>query len=389
MNRGRFTSNCVWVAGALAWATPVAAQQNPIISATQAPAPVAAGPYGPAVGGYPYGAAPYGAAPYGSGYPYANYNPALAPITNPAQNSQQGAVPSAQAFPGQSLTPAAQQGLQAFSGAGGGGGAGGSAGGNAAPSGGLDAGSGGGSSTEGASFELLQNPLSPLFRRYEANSGVASPLRPQVLTQVGRGNGVRRGFVDESRRIAAAVRGESEVRLDARYDFATQMIGPNLVPPVIGEVRNVSERGGDKLLYLTLGAYQILRPARLVISPPNWRDYLLVDAAEPQAAPPALEPQDGGEQAIYDAAYNAGVERGVLEARDTFEANLNRLERDYGGMERYHALARQGAVSLPVVGASRRSVRLADGGQRAFVGERIVSLRVTPRFKSARPGAYR
>ncbi len=167
------------------------------------------------------------------------------------------------------------------------------------------------------------------------------------------------------------------------------MIGPHLVPPVIGEVHDVKERNGDQLLYLTLGAYQIVRPARLVLNPPTWRDYLIVNAAGPQTSLPALQPQNADEQSIYDQAYQAGLAKGILEARDTFDDNLNRLDRDYRGMQRYHQLAHRGAVSLPVVEASRTGVRLAEGGNRAFVGEQIVTLKVSPKFKAARPGAFR
>lgn len=331
---------------------------------------------------------PYGV-PYGSPY----YNPSLNLLTNPQQQQQNGAVPYQQQQPGQTQTQATQQGLQSFQNGGGnsggaGNGGGGGGGGNAGGGGGDVSSDSGGGAADGASYELLQNPNSPLYRRYEQNSNVTTPLRPQILTQIGRGNGIRQGFIEESRRISTSLETDA-ARLDARYDFSRQMIGAHLLPPVIGELHNVKERNGDQVLYLTLGAYQIVRPARLILNPPNWRDYLSVSVAQPDTALPALKPEDGDEQSIYDQSYQAGVAKGILEARDTFEDNLNRLERDYTGMERYHELARQGAVSLPVVNDSRRAVRVADGGQRAFVGEQVVTLQISPKFKGTRPGAYR
>ncbi len=348
------------------------AQQNPIIAATTAP-PVAAGAFGPTVYPYsPYGYSPYGASPYGSGYPYQSNNPSTQALSS---NSSQPTMP------GQFNLPINQQG--------GGGQGGGGQGGQGGGSQGAAGSAGGGNPATGASYDITQNPSSPLYKRYERNSVTDPQLRPKVLSQIGRGKGIRHGFIEEAARLRASIEGEAAARLDAHYDFTRQMIGSHLVPPVIGEVRNVEQRNGDSVLYLTVGAYQIVRPARLVITPPNWRDYLYIETAEPQTAISALAPDTADEQRYYDAAYDSGVEKGIEEARQTFDDSLNRLERDYSGMERYHELEHQGAVSLPVVKDQRRAVRVADNGQRAFVGEQVVTLRVTPRFKAARKGAYR
>ena len=146
-------------------------------------------------------------------------------------------------------------------------------------------------------------------------------------------------------------------------------------------------RGNDRLLYLTLGAFEIVKPARLTLAPPTWRDYLHVRAAEGRSAA-GIMPQNASEHAAWDAAHAAGVAAGTEEARAAFAEGFNRLDRDYNGMARYHALAAKGAVSLPVVDVSSAKVRIADGGTRALVGERIVTLRVTPTFRVAKPAAF-
>ena len=98
-----------------------------------------------------------------------------------------------------------------------------------------------------------------------------------------------------------------------------------------------------------LGTHAIMREAG-VSKTAVWRwqdrfakegvDGLLRDRTRPARIPP-LGPEV--------AARVQGMAKGIQEARDTFEDNLNRLQRDYAGMERFHELARQGAVSLPVV----------------------------------------
>jgi len=320
--------------------------------------------------------------PYSDLLPSQSDNISVQSVANPRQNPD-GVVLSQPQQPSQTLTPAAQEGLQGLSQESGGGGGMGSS------NDGGRAGSRDANAAEGASYEFLQDPNLRLYRRYEKIDLAVTPLRLQILAQIGRGVGIRRGFIEEAERIAASIDLATAIRLDARYDFSKQMIGNHLLPPVIGELRGVQEHSSDRLLYLTVGAYRILRQARLVLEPPNWRDYLLVQAVEPRTSSSALRPENVDEQAIYDQAMQVGVARGIQEARDTFEDNLSRLESDYGGMERYHELHRRGAVSLPIVKESGRSLRLADSSQRAFAGGPVVRVRVTSRFRATRQTAYK
>lgn len=318
----------------------------------------------PVYGGYAgYGG--YGLSSYG-GYPpspYGNNNQAVQTIASPPPGSQP-------AQPGQSQLPSMT-----------GGGGGGGSNNGAVPQ-------AGGSAPPDASYELMRDPRSPVYHRYEGVKPETSELRPQVLAQHARGEGIRQGFLDENARLVAALDGEA-TRLDARYDFRRMMIGANLVPPVIGELKDVKQLGSSRLLYLTLGAYQIVVQARLVLSPPDWRDYLDLAPSDHRAIQPALKPDGGDEQKIYDASYAEGVAVGVGEARASFEEDLDRLERDYVGMQLYHHLAAQGALSVPTLARSRQAVRVAADGRRAFVGEQIVTLEVSPRFRAALPKAYR
>src|SRR3954452_8440576 len=245
----------------------------------------------------------------------------------------------------------------------------------------------GASAAGGVSYEAMRDPTSNVYQRYGGLNPAAGPIRAQVIARAARGVGIRSGFAEEAARLNAAVAAAYAVQLDARYNFRTVMIGQSLVPPVITEIRQVAERGGARLLYLTLGAFEIVKPARLTLAPPTWRDYLRVYAAEGRSAASIL-PQDSSEQAAWDTAYTAGVAAGIEEARASFSEAFNRLDRDYAGMVRYHELAAQGAISLPVVNVSAAKVRIAEGGTHAFVGEKVVTLRVTPRFRAARPAAF-
>ena len=233
----------------------------------------------------------------------------------------------------------------------------------------------------------MRDPSSNVYQRYGSLNPVGGPIRAQILARAARGVGIRQGFAEEAARLNVAIEASYAAQLNARYDFRSVMIGQSLVPPVITEIRRVGERGGDRLLYLTMGAFEIVKPARLTLSPPTWRDYLRIRSTEARSAASIL-PQDGAEQSAWDSAYAAGVAAGIQEARTAFSEAFNRLERDYTGMVRYHQLAAQGAVSLPVGNVSAAKVRVTEGGTRAFVGEKVVTLRVTPKFRAAPPAAF-
>ena len=241
------------------------------------------------------------------------------------------------------------------------------------------------------SYELLQDPGSPIYGRYGGLLSKNGDIRQQVLAQAARGVGIRQGFAEETARINAELNGAYGAELDRRYDFEPLMIDRTLVPPVITEMNRLAERRGDRRLYLTLGAFEIARPARLALRPPNWRDYLYNTGVPAAPSGPAAEvrPEDSAEEGVWGVALESGLAVGIAEARASFTANFNRLDRDFAGMGRYHDLARSGAVSLPVVARTARNVRVASGGERAFVGERTVSLTVSPKFRAASPAAFR
>lgn len=356
----------------------VAAQVNPIVAATQTPGYFT----GPA---YPYGA-PFGYGgfspnPYqGYGSPYPNTNPALNPITQSQNNPNIAGRAGATQMSG--LTNGGGGG-GGGSGGGGGGGGGSQSGGNGAPT--LA------TPDPNTNYELLQDPGSPVYGRYGALRSKNGDIRQQVLAQAARGIGIRQGYAEETARLNAELDGAYGAALDARYDFAPLMIERALVPPVITELHKLGERASDRLLYLTLGAFEIVRPARLSLAPPNWRDYLYnngVPATAPGSASD-VAPDGFTEEGVWNAALASGVAVGIEEARASFSANLDRLERDYAGMGRYHELARSGAVSLPVVRTAAHKVRVGAGGERAFVGERIVQLQVSPKFRAAKAAAFR
>lgn len=308
-----------------------------------------------------YGSAPYGA-PWQAYPPAMNagmVNPSLAPMLAPAQAGAAGNVPGAALPSAQATIPVAQQPA-------------------VPPS----------ATTPAATTSIVPHPLNPSFSRYSPTL-FGDAARPQIITRAARGAGIRAGYAEEGERISAALMSpEISTRLDARYPFYSLMIGTDLMPPVVVELKDVREARGGQAINLTVGAFEIVRPARLVLTAPTWRDYLILpDSTGENAA--SAQPQNDRERAAWDAAFRAGVAAGVFEARTSFSQALDRLDRDFRGMQRYQQLAAQGAVTLPRVSRTQQRVRISDGGERAVIGEQTIKLEVSPRFKATQPTAYR
>jgi hypothetical protein len=242
-------------------------------------------------------------------------------------------------------------------------------------------------STPTSATVVVADPRNPDFSRYSPDS-YGDKARLTLVGKAARGAGIRAGYAEEMQRIATTLRdADLAADLDRRFDFTAVVTG-GVVPPVVAEIHDVAEVASDRRLVLTLGTFEIMRPARLATRPPTWRDYLVVDAYS-APAPAAASPRDAAEQTAWDGAYGPAKEIGVREARAAFTENLDRLERDLAGMRRYHELATRGALSLPIVAAKTTKLRISDKGTRADVGERIVELKVTPSFKPASPAAFR
>lgn len=217
------------------------------------------------------------------------------------------------------------------------------------------------------------------------DQGEDGGIRQRTLAEAARGVGIRGGYADEARRINAALERQFAQRLDRRFSFSTLMLREGaVVPPVVTMMTSVEETSGDTFLYTSVGAYEIVKDARVAIKTPGWREYLVLPATDP-APPQGLSPQTSDERDLWRKSVTEGWQKGIEEARQEFAASLDRLIRDYDGMVRYRDLQRQGILSAPTVTNHRTGYRVTDGGRRAFVDETVIRITVMPKFRARAP----
>jgi len=162
-------------------------------------------------------------------------------------------------------------------------------------------------------------------------------------------------------------------RLDRVFNFEGMLLDHNVLPPVLVEARNTLNLSDNATIRLSSRDYQIIFPARFVTAPPTWRDYLLMIYKKPEIPNNTLLPKNNDEIDIWNKYLRIGWLNGLEQAYEIFSANLNRLQRDFGGMVLYRKLYAQQLVSKPYVSAADLGV--TGGGNAMRINDRI--LRIT------------
>ena len=100
------------------------------------------------------------------------------------------------------------------------------------------------------------HPDNPNLSRYSAGLFGDANRPSKVVQRTARSAGIRDGYAEESRRIADYLAtSEVSARLDARYPFETLMVGSDIVPPVVSELRAVRRTPARTVLVTTLGSF--------------------------------------------------------------------------------------------------------------------------------------
>lgn len=176
-----------------------------------------------------------------------------------------------------------------------------------------------------------------------------SALRFEALKEMAMTVGSQGGLARRSEVINHNLKKE-EKRLFEVFNFNAMVLKDNVLPPVLEEGQYALHLDNDETIRLANRVYRIVAPPRFVTAPPIWRDYLWMNYTKPDIPDkPAFLPRSKRERELWNKYVRIGWKNGVRQANDIFEANLNRLKRDYEGMALYRVLLRQNMVTPPYV----------------------------------------
>ncbi len=242
-------------------------------------------------------------------------------------------------------------------------------------------------------LDQLQNPASAYYteaKKAVGAGGASGNLRLDAVREAALGVGLRGGLKARTDAITAALE-QTTRQLDTAYDFRAYLIQGRVLPAVISESRDIYTQGSDVVLRLAGRNYKVESQARFVSRAPTWRDYLVMryEVAMPS---PSLLPKTPEEGEVWKRAVAEGWAQGQQQGDTAFRTNFDRLDRDFYGVLRFHRLAAQNVVSMPIV--ARTSMPVTGNKGQISIDETLLRLTALPAFNlnvpewKATPGKY-
>ena len=189
--------------------------------------------------------------------------------------------------------------------------------------------------------------------------------------------GARSGLARRTWEIQEAIK-TAAPKLDLIWNFRRLMLPDNVLPAVLTEADSSYMQSSGGLLRIVDKNYQIIAQPRFSSAPPSWREYLVRDFGEVEAAPTALVPRNDDERKQWANWVAEGWSQGLAQADQISEIDLNRLRRDFNGMLLYMQLVYQRMVSLPYVAKANAGVTGDD--QNLNINDITLQITAMPAF---------
>ncbi len=209
-------------------------------------------------------------------------------------------------------------------------------------------------------------------------SGLPLDIRLEAQREAALSYGARGGLAYRTWEIRQELEGNSAY-LDKVFDFRQLLIpapsGLLIEPPIISESVNAILINGREAAVADR-VYNISRNAQIVSAARSWRNYLEREWGEVKPPPDILRPADEIEREQWIVWIDEGWDKGVDQADEIFEQDINQLTAHYQGMVRYRMLLAQGMVSPPYALQVDRGI--TGGGSRMRVGDRAIEITGMP-----------
>lgn len=205
-----------------------------------------------------------------------------------------------------------------------------------------------------------------------------NPIRFAGIRQAAMSLGARGGLAWEAKIIDLALHKES-IFLDQVFDFNQLLLGHNVLPPVLVESNDNLNLDNNDTLRIATKTYRIIRNARFVTAPPNWRDYLWMRFPKPSLTNRSLLPQTAAEAQVWNHYLKAGWRQGTQQAMMIFTNNLNRMKRDMLGIILYRKLLALHMVSAPFV--AKADLGVTGNGSQLRINDQVLRITAQSRLQ--------
>ncbi|HTM63591.1 MAG TPA: type IV secretory system conjugative DNA transfer family protein [Gammaproteobacteria bacterium] len=210
-----------------------------------------------------------------------------------------------------------------------------------------------------------------------------SSLRSRSLKDTALSLGAQGGLAWSSTEINKWLTTEQKY-LDSIFNFNPLMLEHGVMPPVL-------EMGDDSLnladpntIRVADRTYKIVQQAQFATTPPNWRDYLMLNYSKPEMPDRTLLPRSSAEQKVWRDAIRLGWDKGVEQGYAIFQQNLSRLKRDFNGMLIYRRLLKEKMISSPYV--ARTELGVTGDGNDMRINDQVLRIVEHPQLQTNSKG---
>ena len=170
-------------------------------------------------------------------------------------------------------------------------------------------------------------------------------------------------------------------QMDRVYRFDRLLIehdGFLIAPPIVTETTAFNRGSQGMRAAAARRVLRIERPSKVLGGSLGWRGYFDRSWETPRRPSQVLYPRTGDEFERWRAWVREGWEDGVRLAEDTFEADLDRLSRDFVGIVNWRILLSQRIVTAPELEVVARPV--VGGGVEMRLDQREIAIRAQARL---------
>lgn len=197
----------------------------------------------------------------------------------------------------------------------------------------------------------------PKYEKFSPIGGSSDDPRIKAVKKAAIMVGAQHGFNQQMEINKSKLRAMSD-SLDQIFDFRTLMKlasgnqnGRFLIPAIMGQADDVKAVSTDaSVISISEREYQIVRPARLALRSPNWREYLLYDEKMETTLPSELLlPKDEDEREIWESGIKEGWSSGSQLAEREMVTRMERMGQDFFGIIRNIKLKEEGKLQQTLV----------------------------------------
>lgn len=209
----------------------------------------------------------------------------------------------------------------------------------------------------------------------QATRASQSKIREMALRETALSLGAQAGLASRAKSIDDQLVKQTR-HLDAIFDFKSLILDNNILPPVLLQGNNSLNLANAQTIRISDRTYKLVKQARFMTTPPNWRQYLWLDYQKPEAPHVTMLPNSKEERQVWCFYAEKGWQNGIEQADIILAENIARIKEDFTGMILYRKLLAMNMVSPPYV--SHLDLGVTGDGNELHIDDQVLRITALP-----------